>query len=168
MSLASRVVFLLAVAAVATPALADDCAAAAKNAMLNSGLTPRSLISTSTDAQGKPSVTRQVQTEADKFVQLPNGQWYSMGIAIKDLTDDTKTAKITCQSSGSDVVNGSPAVVYLVHIEDEGSVVDDKMWISSKSLVLKSETNQQGAHITTLYDYDHIVPPANYKSMGRK
>ena len=165
---ATGVLLAMAIAAMATPALAGDCAAAARSAMLTSGHQPRSLISTKTDAQGKQSVTRQIQTETDKFVQLPNGQWYSMGIAIKDLNDDTATMKLTCRSSASDLLNGEPTVVYQLHTEVEGFVTDNKTWVSAKNLILKSETSEDGARISTLYDYGHVTPPANAKPMGVK
>ena len=83
---------------------ADDCTTV-KSAMLGSGRTPHSLVLTNTDAQGKKTVTHQVQTLDNKYVQTADGMWHAMNIAIKDLDDDLSGVK-TCRRSGSDNVSG--------------------------------------------------------------
>jgi hypothetical protein len=105
---ALRALMSMVCLAVSVPALADDCVAA-KSAMLDTGHRPVSVTSTTTDAQGKQKVTRTVQTVDNKYVQTEDGKWYSMGIAIKDLNDNTKTAKFTCRRTGTDNVNGESA-----------------------------------------------------------
>lgn len=160
----SRILVLMALAAVATQALADDCSAA-RSAMLNSGHTPNSSTTTRVDGTGKKVVTRQIQTVTNKYVQTADGKWHAMDIAIKDLDDDID-AKLTCRGGGSDSVNGEFAVVYEVHLDNAGSISDNKMWVSSKNLILKSEAIIEGAHYTTEYDYAHVAPPANAMPMG--
>jgi hypothetical protein len=162
----SRTLIALAFAVLTAPALADDCATV-KSAMLNSGHTPHSVILTRTDGQGKQTVTRQVQTVDNKYVQRPDGKWYAMNIAIKDLNDDL-SGLLTCRRSGSDSVSGEVTVVYEVHMNLEGEVTDQKIWVSSKNMVLKSEGTIEGAHYTTDYDFAHVTPPANAIPMGGK
>jgi hypothetical protein len=156
----------LAFAVLTAPALADDCATV-KSAMLNSGHTPHSLIVTQTDGQGKMTVSRQVQTVDNKYVQRPDGRWYAMNIAIKDLNDDL-SGLLTCRRSGSDNVNGEVTAVYQVHMNLESEVTDQKIWVSLKNMVLKSEGAIEGVRYTTDYDYAHVTPPANAMPMGRK
>jgi hypothetical protein len=152
--------------AFAGPALADDCASAAKGAMLNSGRTPVSVTMTKTDAQGKKTTTRQVQTATNKYVQTENGKWYAMNIAIKDLVDNLDTTKLACRRSGSDTLNGEAVTTYEVQEDVDETLKDNKIWVSSRNLILKSEGNIEGAHYTLLYDYAHVTPPANAVSMG--
>jgi hypothetical protein len=162
----SRIGFALAFALLTAPALADDCTSV-KSAMLNSGHTPKSVLITKTDNQGKKTMTRQVQTVDNKYVQTPGGKWYAMNIAIKDLNDDLSGVQ-TCRRSGSESVNGESTAVYDVHMNIEGSISDSRVWVSSKNLILKSEGVIQGAHYTTEYDFGHVTPPANAIRMGGK
>jgi hypothetical protein len=162
----SRVMIALAFAILSAPTLADDCTTV-KSAMLNSGHTPHSLIITKTDGQGKKTVTRQVQTVDNKYVQTPDGKWYAMNIAIKDLNDDL-SGLLTCRRSGSESVSGESTAAYDVHMNLEGSISDQRVWVSSKNLILKSEGVIEGAHYTTQYDFGRVTPPANAISMGGK
>jgi hypothetical protein len=162
----SRIVLGLAFAVFTAPSLADDCTTV-KSAILNSGHTPNTLIITKTDGQGKKTVTRQVQTVDNKYVQLPDGKWYAMNIAIKDLNDDL-SGLLTCRRSGSESVSGESTAVYDVHMNLEGSINDQRIWVSAKNLILKSEGVIDGAHYTTAYDFGHITPPANAIPMGGK
>jgi hypothetical protein len=162
----SRVLIALVFAVLAAPALADDCTAV-KSAMLNSGHTPKSVLITKTDGQGKKTVTRQVQTMDNKFVQTPDGKWYAMNIAIKDLNDDLSGVQ-SCRHSGSESVSGESAAAYDVHMNLDGSISDGRVWVSSKNLILKSEGVIEGVHYTTEYDFSHVTPPANAIPMGGK
>lgn len=161
-----RAILLTGIFAFAIPALADDCASAAKGAMLNSGRTPVSITMTKTDAQGRKTTTRQVQTVTNKYVQTENGKWYAMNIAIKDLVDNLDTSKLTCRRSGSDTLNGEAVTTYEVQEDVDETLKDNKIWVSSRNLIVKSEGNTDGAHYTLLYDYAHVTPPANAVSMG--
>jgi hypothetical protein len=161
-----RILIGLALTVLTAPARADDCAPV-KSALLNSGHTPHSVILTRTDGQGKKTVTRQVQTVDNKYVQTADGKWYAMNIAIKDLNDDL-SGVLNCRCSGSDSVSGEVTAVYDVHMNLEGQVSDQKMWVSSKNMVLKSEGTIEGAHYTTEYDFAHVTPPANVLPMGAK
>lgn len=160
----SRTLIAFAFTVITAPTLADDCAPV-KSAMLNSGHTPHSVTLTRIDGQGQKSVTRQVQTVDNKYVQTADGKWYAMNIAIKDLDDDL-SGVLTCRRSGSDSVSGEVTVVYEVHMNLDGQVSDQKLWVSSKSRVLKSEGTIGSAHYTTEYDFAHVTPPANAMPMG--
>jgi hypothetical protein len=159
-------ILAIAFALSAIPALADDCSVAAKNAMLATAQKPVSTMTTMTSAQGKQSVSRTVQTQTNKYVQRENGEWYSMDIGIKDLIDDSKSTKVICKRSGTDMVNGQPATFYELQIDEEGINSEIKMWVSSQNLILKTEGNPGNLHYTTLYDSVHVTPPANAKRMG--
>jgi hypothetical protein len=161
-----RTLIALAFTVLATPTLADECAPV-KSALLNSGHMPHTVILTRTDGQGKKAVTRQVQTVDNKYVQTADGKWYAMNIAIKDLNDDLSGVQ-TCRRSGSDIVSGEATVVYEVHMNLEGQVSDQKLWVSSKNMVLKSEGTIEGAHYITEYDFAHVTPPANAIPLGGK
>jgi hypothetical protein len=162
----SHVLIALAFGVLTAPALADDCTTV-KGAMLNSGHTPHSVLITKIDGQGKKTVTQQVQTVDNKYVQLPNGNWYAMNIAIKDLNDDV-SGVLTCRRNGSENVSGESTAVYDVHMSIEGSISDTRVWVSSKSLILKSAGVIESAHYTTEYDFSHVTPPANAIAMGGK
>jgi hypothetical protein len=156
----------VALAVLTAPALADDCAPV-KAAMLNSGHTPHTVTVTQTDGQGKKTATRQVQTVDNKYVQTPDGKWYAMNIAMKDLDDDT-AAILTCHRSGSDSIGGEPTAVYEVHMNLQGEISDQRLWVSSSNRVLKIEGVHEGIRYTTEYDFVHVTPPANAISMGGK
>jgi hypothetical protein len=153
------VLIAFTLAAVAAPVFADDCALV-KSAMLDTGHTPKSATTTKTDERGKKVVTRTIQTVTNKYVQTEDGKWYAMNIALKDLDDDL-SAKLTCRRSGSDIVNGESAAVYEVHMDLDGGVSDNKFWVSSKNLILRSEAIIEGTQYRTEYDFSHVAPPAN-------
>ena len=127
---------------------------------------PVSTITTKTTAQGKQSVTRTVQTEKNKYVQTESGEWYSMDIGIKDVIDDTKSTKVMCRSGGTDTVNGQPMISYELKTDNEGTMREYKIWVSSQNLILKSEGIQDTSKYTTVFDSTHVTPPANAKRMG--
>ena len=160
----TRLLVSLALAVLTAPAFADDCATV-KSAMLNSGHTPHNVVVTKTDGQGKKTVTRQVQTVDNKYVQTPDGKWHAMNIAMKDLNDDLSGVQ-ACRRSGSENVSGESTAVYDVHMDLEGTISDNRVWVSSKNLVLKSEGIIEGAHYTTEYDFGHVTPPANAIPLG--
>jgi hypothetical protein len=161
----SRAMIAFAFTVLTAPAIADDCTTV-KNAMLGTGRTPHSLVLTKTDGQGKKTVTHQVQTVDNKYVQTPDGKWHAMNIAIKDLDDDLSGVQ-TCRRSGSESVGGESTAVYDVHMNRDGDPSDAKIWVSSKNLILKSETVLEGGHYLTEYDFSHVTPPANSIPMGK-
>ena len=160
------ILIALALSVLTASARADDCATV-KNAMLATGRIPHSLTLTKTDGQGKKTVTRQVQTVDNKYVQTADGKWHAMNIAIKDLDDDLSGVQ-TCRRTGSESVSGESTAVYDVHMNQDGEQSEAKIWVSSRNLILKSETVLEGGHYTTEYDFSHVTPPANAIPMGAK
>jgi hypothetical protein len=161
-----RAFILTAISAFAVPALADDCAPAAKRAVVNSGRTPVSITTTKTDSRGKMSATRTIQTVTNKYVQTASGKWYSMNIAMKDLIDDSKTTQVTCRHSGADTVDGEPVATYEIHMDSGDIASDSKIWVTSRDLITKSEGSIGGARYRAVYDYAHVTPPAGATPMG--
>ncbi len=161
-----RVMIAFGIVVFVAPVLADDCTTV-KSAMLNSGHTPHNVLVTKIDGQGKKTVTRQVQTVDNKYVQTADGKWHAMNIAIKDLDDDVSGVQ-TCRRTGSESVSGESTAVYDVHMNQDGDQSDAKIWVSSRNLILKSETVLAGDHYATDYDFSHVTPPANAIPMGGK
>lgn len=161
-----RTLLVFLSAALMAPTLADDCATV-KSAILYSGQTPKSLVTTKTDGQGKKVVTRQVQTADNKYVQTPDGKWFAMNIAIKDLDKDMG-GLLTCRRGGSDSVNGESTTVYEVHLNLDGQPMDKKIWVTPRNLIVKTEGVLGGANYITEYDFAHVAAPANAISMGGK
>ncbi|MEO8922826.1 MAG: hypothetical protein ABI330_08370 [Caldimonas sp.] len=158
---------LLAFLALSLPAIADDCT----SAMVTTAQNPVTTLTIKTDAHGKQAKFGMVQTPTTQYIQTEDGQWHSVGVTVKDKIDatneDLKTAKISCQREGADLVNGVPATVYAVHADRDGDISDAKVWISSHRIA-KTEGTSEGAHYTTSYDYAHVIPPANAKPMGSR
>ena len=67
---------------------------------------------------------------------------------------------------GGDSVNGESTAVYEVHLNLDGKVIDKKIWVSSRNLIVKTEGMLEGANYTTEYDFAHVTPPANAISIG--
>ena len=164
-----RPLICISFVASAAPVLSADCDAA-KSAMLLTARTPASLTITKTDAHGKKTVSRMVRTANVKYVQAASGKWYAMNISEKDLDyAGFATAKYACHRSGGDAVNGEPAAVYAVHVENDGTVSDSKIWVNSKNLIVKSELSGEGGTIySTVSDYAHVTVPANARAIGSK
>jgi hypothetical protein len=155
-----------AFAAFAAPAFADDCAAV-RSAMMTGAKMPYTTTITKIDGQGRKTVSQVIQTATTKYVQT-HGKWLSMNISEKDLLDNLKVTKITCVRIGMDSTNGQPAAIYKVHTENDGTVLDEKMWISAKGLPLKSEALVDGTTYESLYDLAHAQPPADAKPVGSR
>ncbi len=157
-----------ALAFISMPAWANDCAAV-DAAMNGAATTPYSSVITRTDAQGHLVTSHMVQTATTKYVET-HGKWVAMNISSKDLLDhlgeERKTAKMTCVGAGSEDVDGQSAAVYHVHIENDGTTSDNKLWISGENRLLKSESTVGGKQYSVSYDYAHIDPPKDAKPLG--
>ena|ERR1700761_1476020 len=154
----------IAVMAGATAAQADDCSPL-MNAMLSQASKPYNATLTMSDPTGHNQTSKVIFTGAVLYTQI-QGQWRSMPMTGKELSDQlrdvSKTAKTTCHRGNDEAVNGQPATVYAAHVENQGSISDNKVWISKANGVpLKSDvTIQQGPHMTTVFDYSKVAPPA--------
>lgn len=162
----SLLLFAAAFAAFAAPAFADDCVAV-RSAMMTVATTPYTTTVTKTDGQGKKTVSQAIQTATTKYVQS-HGKWYAMNISENDLLDTLKTTKMSCQRIGTDSANGLPAVIYKVHRDNDGTLLDEKTWISAKGLPLKSEGQVDGSTYEALYDFTRAQPPAGARPLGSR
>jgi enamine deaminase RidA (YjgF/YER057c/UK114 family) len=151
----------------ALPARADDCGAL-MSAMLSQAAKPYNATVTMSDPSGKPHTTKIIFTGNLLYTQV-DGQWKSVQMTSKDVTDQirdaAKTAKTTCHQAGGEAVNGRPATIYTAHVENRGSVSDNKVWVANGA-ALKSEVNiKDGPHIVTIFDYSNVVAPPNATPM---
>jgi hypothetical protein len=154
----------------AIPACADDCAPVVA-AMTASAKTPSSSTITETDARGNQTVSHAVHTETTHYVES-NGKWLSMALSSQEvldrMTEMLKTVKMTCQLAGAETVNGQATKVYIVHTGNEGTVSDNKIWVSLQNLQLKSENNVEGTKYSSVVDYSNVQPPAESTPMGKR
>ncbi|MBN9511652.1 MAG: hypothetical protein J0I21_21395 [Alphaproteobacteria bacterium] len=152
-------------AATAPLARADDCAAVYA-AMEASIRTPVAVTMTRTTRGGPAVVHHMVRTEDATYVEL-HGKWRSMKIStqerLRSLDEVKKTAKVQCQRVGTDSVGAQSATVYTSHVENQGTVSDQKLWVSANNLLLKAELDIAGEHehMVSMYDYKNVKVPAD-------
>jgi hypothetical protein len=167
-TLNSPAIIAAAVMLLTSPAFADDCSPLSA-AMIASAKTPHTSIITRVK-DGKPTTDRMIQTRDDKFIQM-DGKWRSMGVSPSDTNSieaELKKAKMTCHKVGMEPVEGQVATAYTVHVENEGSVSDNKVWIGSNGLPLKVENVVEGRSYSTILDYEHADAPADATPMRPK
>ncbi len=157
--------FTLAALCLSSAAYADDCAAPMA-ATLNGAKKPHSLTTTSTSA-GAATTGHAVWTGTQFFVEV-GGKWLltrETAAQIADaMADNMKSAKITCHAGGSEAVNGQAAAVYDIHVVNDGSASDNRVWVAKAgNVLLKSQVKlDTGDVILSLYDYKNFAPPKVY------
>jgi hypothetical protein len=155
------------VLAASSAAHAEDCADLMAG-MLNGATMPVSVAMTMQAPGGQPRTSHSIFTGSKLYVEV-NGEWHTMPMTAKEMTDQVhesdKGAKKSCHRVGSERVNGQASTVYMAHVENQGSVSDNKVWIGdAPKRMLKSDIHiADGQHIMADYDYDHIQPPASAK-----
>lgn len=167
-----RMLSVVAIASLASclalPALAGDCgtvmAALAAQAKISYAGSVTMLQS------GQAPIQSEVIVTGGKMYVRVLGTWhvseYSSEDVLKKMAESLKTAKLNCENSGVESVNGRAASVYNEHEENSGKVSDSRVWISDAGgLPLKLEMRFAGLPITQTieYRYDNIVAPANAK-----
>ena len=165
MNSTTGIALALLAAITATPALADDCDVV-KAATIAAAETPHSSVQTTT-TNGTTITSSIIQTSTTLYVQV-GGAWHASAMSAQDrlklVTDNFKTAKVTCTKVGTETMNGEPVTVYANHLENEGVVADSKIWISAKGLPLKTENHPEGAPVSvSTSDYEHFAPPPGVK-----
>jgi len=164
---AARFLILLVFAGLTTPAMADDCTTALRASVQK----PVTTLTSREDGHGNLIQTRVVQLPEVQYVQTTDGQWHSVATSIKEridtATEDLKTAKVTCERSGTGTVHRTATVVYLMHEDNGGDITDSKVWIAA-NLIMRSDITLAGAHYTTLFDYAHVSAPANAKALASR
>jgi hypothetical protein len=163
-------VSLCAIAAL--PARADDCANMMNTMIAHIG-TPYAATMTTQTPGGETKTMKTVSSGGMMYVEMPDG-WKSMAMDPKEQADMMRkaaaTAKETCHHAGDEVTGGEPSNVYIAHVENRGSVSDNKVWISkSRGLVMKTDVQIQGGqHVTMTFDYNNVMVPAGAKPVGAK
>jgi hypothetical protein len=151
-----------------TPAFADDCSPVGA-AMIAAAKTPHTATITRFK-NGKPVTGKMIQTKDDKFVEI-DGKWRSMGDPPGDTSSieaALKKAKVSCRKVGTEQVEGQATTVYTAHVENEGTVSDDKLWLGSNGLPVKVENLVEGQSYSTTFDYAHADAPADATPMRPK
>jgi hypothetical protein len=156
----------LAAALLAAPAYADDCAAPIAAMRL---APTRSYTATSiSTVGGHPSTSQIVLVNGQLYLQI-GGVWHLSHMSAQQMlatiNDNLKTSKMTCTRGGSETVNGQSATIYMVHNVNHGFTSDNRVWISSAGLPVKTEVNlgASGGKIVSTYDYSHAAVPPGAK-----
>ncbi len=161
MSLTKSALTLMALAGLlATPALADDCGPVF-DAMAKAAKTPHAATVTRME-DGKPVTSRMIQTRDRKYIEI-HGQWRWMEMPAdidQEIEAMRKNTKMTCQKLGSEEVNGHATTVYSAHVENEGSVSDNELWLGSDGLPVKVRNTVDGKSFSSVLDYNHVEAPA--------
>ena len=143
-------------------ARADD-GAPVKAAMLGAAKMPHTAVITRSKdgkATKTPAETRVIQTQDHKYFEI-RGQWRWIPIEADDLAEmqkDFDEAKITCRRLGAKQLEGKPVTVYVAHVEKEGSISDNTLWIGADGLPLKVENVVEGQTHASRLDCDHADP----------
>jgi hypothetical protein len=169
-----KTIVLVATAATffALPALADDCASMLNTMVAHVG-TPYSATMVTQTPGAAAKTMKTVSAGGMMYVQMPDG-WKSMAMDPKETADMMRkaaaTAKETCHRAGDEMMGGEMSAVYIAHVENQGNVSDNKVWISkSRNLVMKTDVQMKsGDHISMTFDYAHVTPPAGAKPVGAK
>jgi len=154
-----RTLLLAACVAMPAAASADDCAPVI-DAMVGMAKTPHA--STATQVEGGSERTlRMVQTSDARYVERDGG-WRRLSAATDEGARVQKAlneAKLSCRQTGSEDVDGVNAALYAVHLENEDTVSDSRLWLGPNGLPLKIESAVADRRTTTVLDYDHVTAP---------
>jgi hypothetical protein len=98
------------------------------------------------------------------YVQVA-GKWHVSPTSAADtaamLAEVRKSAKQTCQAVGEESLDGVPTAVFTAHVENDGSVSDNKMWVAKGTgLPVKTVSTVEGRTvITQINRYDGVSAP---------
>ncbi len=149
------------------PALADDCADITA-AMITTAHTPYRTVISRTGPDGKPVTSEMIQTQSAQYIQQ-NGKWVTMPLSPQKMIDHIqrmeKSARMECRKLGTEPINGQSATVYTMHVEDEGNISDNKLWISDQHLPLRSEIVAGAQQFISVYDYNNVQAPPGAPSL---
>ncbi len=152
----------------AIPARADDCAPV-KTAMLQAVRTPHT-ITIGRMKDGKPVTNRMIQTKDARYVEV-NGKWRILPFSEDDFREMEKSlseSALTCTRMGRDSIEGKTATLYQVHMKNEDTETDAKLWIGADGLPLKSESQHDGQVASSTYDFAHADAPADATPIGKR
>ena len=111
---------------------------------------------------GKPQTAESIYASGLVYTKY-DGKW-SAGMTTKELKEmsekNRQNNKTTCRYLKDEPVNGEMAAVYSVHDVSPKTTSESKVWISkAKGLPLRSDTDMEGSHISTRYEYGNVKPP---------
>jgi hypothetical protein len=158
---------MIAGIAVSAGAHAADPCDAIFNAMVAQVKVPFAVQATQTPVNG-PAQNMETRIVGGKSYFFVQGQWHSEPLTpdqmIADLTEEKNAVKQTCNVAGDEPVAGQPATVYTAHIENQGQVSDNKLWVSKATgLPVKSEARMREGIITQTFRYDGVEAPAGVR-----
>ena len=157
----------LAAALLAAPAYADDCAApiAAMRLAPTRSYTGTSITSTH---GGHTSTNQIVLVNGRLYLQI-GGAWRVSPMSAQQMlamvNDNLKTSRMTCKRGGSETINGQSTTIYMIHNVNQGFTSDNRVWISSAGVPVKTEVNMgaDGGTIVSTFDYSHAAVPPGVK-----
>ncbi len=116
---------------------------------------------------GEPvKLARTIYDGSKIYVQV-DGKWHNSPMTVQETIDQMnesrKKAKSTCESAGSETVDGVAATVYTVHSVTERGISDTRLWVSDSSgLPLKADTRfASGMTMNQIFQYTAIQPPTD-------
>jgi hypothetical protein len=151
---------------VASTAHADDCALV-KAAMLRVVRTPHT-VTIGRMKDGQPVTNRMIQTKDAKYVEI-KGKWRILPLSQDDFREMEKSlneSTLTCARAGGDSVDGKSATIYTVHIKNEDTESDAKLWLGTDGLPLKTESKHDGEAVQATYDFAHADAPPDATPLG--
>lgn len=94
-----------------------------------------------------------------------NGDWQVSKTSPAEnaamMAEERKSAKETCQALGDETVAGVSTAVFSAHVENDGSVSDNKIWIAKDSgLPVKTVSTLEGNTVVTqMNTYSGVIAP---------
>ena len=142
------------------------------DAFAKGAITPYHVSSTTTTPRtgGKPQMTELISAGGQNYV-MSGGHWVRSPMTPAQMAaqeqDNIRAATaLSCHPLPDESVSGVAAAVYGMHSENDDTKADGQVWIAKGSgLILRMEADTDPGdvgqtHISTLYDYTNVHPPA--------
>jgi hypothetical protein len=113
---------------------------------------------------GAPTKGESRLVDGKSYIQV-NGKWRTSPTTPAEMAADVaearKTTKESCKAAGQEVIDGVPTQAFTAHVENDGSVSENKMWIARASgLPVKTISTIDGTTtVTQINRYDGITAP---------
>jgi hypothetical protein len=111
---------------------------------------------------GKPQTAESIYVGGSIYTKY-DGKW-STGMTTREMKEmsekNRQNNKMTCRYLKDEPVNGEIAAAYSMHDVSPKTTSDSKVWISkAKGLPVRSDSDMEGTHISTRYEYGNVKPP---------
>jgi hypothetical protein len=122
-------------------------------------------VMTMAQPSGAPNHSELRQVGGKTYIQV-GGAWSVSQMTVDQevaaINENKKTSTETCKSAGDDVVAGQPVTEFDAHVVNQGSVSDNRVWISKATgLPMKTEIHIDGGAVDTeTITYDGVTAPA--------